>query len=99
VTFTVVDWQRFHGTCSPPQLGGAPANFAYQVGALGARATMVTRVGADDLGREVIKRFERMNLPRDNVQVDHARPTGTVAVTLDEKGIAQYAFAEDSAWE
>jgi fructokinase len=82
-----------------PQLGGAPANFTYHVGVLGARALMVTRVGDDDLGRDVIARFETMNLPSETVQVDLTRSTGTVAVTLDEEGVANYTFAEDAAWD
>jgi len=82
-----------------PQLGGAPANFTHLAAALGARAMMVTRVGDDDLGREVIRRFTQVDLPRDTVQVDLARPTGTVAVTLDEQGVPHYTFAEDAAWE
>lgn len=82
-----------------PQLGGAPANFAYQAAALGANAKVVTRIGEDELGREVIKRFAQMNLPRETVQMDPARPTGTVAVTLDESRVAHYHFPEGVAWE
>lgn len=82
-----------------PQLGGAPANFAYQAAMLGARARMVTRVGEDELGREVIRRFAEAGLSSETVQLDPARPTGTVAVTLDEKGVPHYTFAEDVAWE
>jgi fructokinase len=82
-----------------PQLGGAPANFTHLAAALGARAIMVTRVGHDDLGREVIRRFTQVSLPRDTVQVDLARPTGTVAVTLDGQGVPHYTFADDAAWE
>lgn len=82
-----------------PQLGGAPTNFTYLAAALGARAMIVTRVGNDDLGREVLRRFTQRELPRDTVQIDPARPTGTVAVTLDENGVPHYTFAEDAAWE
>jgi fructokinase len=101
VTFTVVGLGEVLWDVLPtgPQLGGAPANFAYHAAALGARAMMVTRVGDDALGMEVIKRFTQMNLPGDTVQVDPDRPTGTVAVTLDEKGAPHYTFAEDVAWE
>lgn len=101
MTFTVVGLGEVLWDVLPagPQLGGAPGNFAYHAAALGARAMIVTRVGDDDLGREVIRRFAQMNLPRDTVQVDPARPTGTVAVTLDEKKGAHYTFAEDVAWD
>lgn len=82
-----------------PQLGGAPTNFTHLAAALGARAMMVTRVGNDDLGREVLRRFAQRELPRDTVQVDPVAPTGTVAVTLDQNGVPHYTFAEDAAWE
>jgi|SRR5579862_4644025 len=82
-----------------PQLGGAPTNFAYHASILGARAMVVTRVGNDDLGRAALDRFKGMRLPTESVQVDPSRPTGTVTVTLNEKGVAQYVFADDSAWD
>ena len=81
------------------QLGGAPANFAYHAAALGARATMVTRVGNDDFGREVIRRLTQAKLPPETVQVDPARPTGTVTTTLDDEGVARYTLAEEAASE
>lgn len=84
---------------SGPQLGGAPTNFAYQAGALGANASVITRVGSDILGRQVIQRFGKLGLPPDIVQTDLSRPTGTVSVTLSPNGLAHYAFAEDVAWE
>lgn len=101
MTFTVVGLGEVLWDLLPAgrQLGGAPTNFAYQAAALGARAMVVTRVGDDDLGTEVIRRFEQMNLARETVQVDPARPTGTVAVTLDDKGVPNYRFSEDAAWE
>jgi fructokinase len=82
-----------------PQLGGAATNFTYHAGALGARALVVTRVGDDDLGREVIKRFTQLDLSRETIQIDLDRPTGTVGVTLDERGVPHYKFDEDAAWE
>jgi len=101
MSFTVVGLGEVLWDLLPagPQLGGAPTNFTYQAGALGARAMIVTRVGNDDLGREVIERFIKMNLPLETVQVDPVRLTGTVTVTLNEKGVPQYGFAADTAWE
>lgn len=69
-----------------PQLGGAPANFTHLAAALGARAIMVTRVGHDDLGREVIRRFTQVSLPRDTVQVDLAQPTGVARYICSQPG-------------
>jgi fructokinase len=82
-----------------PQLGGAPANFAYHAQALGARARVVTRVGNDRLGQEVLQRFNDMHLPIDTVQIDDQRPTGTVAVSLSAEGVPQFTIHEDVAWD
>ena len=43
-----------------PQLGGAPANFSYHARALGAEGHVITRVGSDDQGREILRRFRDM---------------------------------------
>ena len=81
-----------------PQLGGAPANFAYHCRNLGADARLVTRVGDDDRGRGVFDRFRELGLPTENVQVDPRRPTGTVAVRLDA-GQPHYTICADVAWD
>ena len=82
-----------------PQLGGAPANFSCQAGALGAHAIIVTRVGNDALGRDVMQHFTKMNLPLETIQVDPLRPTGTAIVKVNEKGGAEYEFPDDTAWD
>jgi fructokinase len=101
VTFTVVGLGEALWDLLPagPQLGGAPSNFACHAAALGARAMLVTRVGDDDLGREMTERLAHKGVSRETVQVDPARPTGTVTVAVDEQGVPHYTFAEDAAWE
>jgi fructokinase len=82
-----------------PQLGGAPANFAYHAHALGAHAQVITRVGDDDLGREIIRRFQGMHLPTSAVQVDSRAPTGTAKVSLSGDGLAHFVIEENVAWD
>jgi fructokinase len=86
-----------------PQLGGAPANFAYHAAALGAEAHVITRVGSDDLGHEILRRFRDMGLQHggvpSNVQVDERAPTGTASVTLSGDGLAHFAVQENVAWD
>ena len=65
-----------------PQLGGAPANFAYHAHALGAQTHVITSVGNDDYGREIIRRFQAMDLSDVAVHVDETAATGTAKVTL-----------------
>ncbi len=80
-------------------LGGAPANFAQHARALGADATMISRVGDDDLGREILARFAAANLPASHVTLDPAAPTGTVTVSLGADGQPSYTIHENVAWD
>jgi fructokinase len=82
-----------------PQLGGAPANFAYHAHALGARAQVITRVGKDDYGREVIRRFHDMGLRDTAAQVDETAPTGIAKVELSGNGLAHFTIQENVAWD
>jgi fructokinase len=82
-----------------PQLGGAPANFAYHAHALGAPVKFITRVGNDDYGREVIRRFNEMGLPDTTVQVDELVSTGTAKVALSGDGLAHFTIQENVAWD
>src|SRR5262245_52028822 len=82
-----------------PQLGGAPANFACHARALGANASVITRVGQDELGQRVLKRFAAVGLPLKTVQIDPFAPTGTASVTLNHSGIPRFHFPEDVAWD
>jgi len=82
-----------------PQLGGAPANFAYHAHALGAQAYVITRVGSDDHGREVMRRFRDMGVKPDGIQIDERAPTGTARVTLSGAGLAHFTIQENVAWD
>ncbi len=82
-----------------PQLGGAPANFAYHAQALGARSQVLTRIGVDRFGRDILERFKAMDLPMGTVQLDEEVPTGTVTVTLNGNGVPHFIIHENVAWD
>jgi fructokinase len=82
-----------------PQLGGAPANFAYHANALGAHSYVITRVGEDDYGREIIRRFREMGIRSGAIQVDKQAPTGTATVALSGNGLAHFTVQENVAWD
>ncbi len=44
------------------QLGGAPANFAYHAQALGGRGVVVSYIGDDELGKEILSRLKALGL-------------------------------------
>jgi fructokinase len=80
-------------------LGGAPFNVACHLRAAGLPVTMVSRVGADQLGDEVLRRAALYGVGIDLIQVDPALPTGFVRVTVDETGNASYEVVEPAAWD
>ena len=84
---------------SGPQLGGAPANFAYHAAALGGEGAVASCVGSDELGRAILARLDSLGLDRTAVAIDAAHPTGTVTVELDEAGRPQYTIHENVAWD
>jgi fructokinase len=84
---------------SGPQLGGAPANFAYHAHALGADSQVVTRIGDDERGRDILRRFAEMELPSGNVQIDPTAPTGTAKVTVSGEGLARFTIQDNVAWD
>jgi fructokinase len=79
--------------------GGAPFNFAFHCHQLGHEAVIVSRVGEDDLGRELRERVRELGLSNEFIQTDRRHPTGTVRVELDENGVPSYAIAESVAWD
>jgi fructokinase len=81
------------------QIGGAPANYAYHAGALGAEARAISRVGADPLGRELLTQLDALGVSTQYVQVDDALATGTVAVEIDASGQPHYRITPDVAWD
>src|SRR5947209_661593 len=84
---------------SGAQLGGAPANFAYHAHALGAEAWVVSRVGDDALGREIVQRLEVLGLPVSSIQKDGDAPTGTVSVEMLSGGSHRFTIHENVAWD
>lgn len=84
---------------SGPQMGGAPANFAYHAHALGADARVITRIGQDELGQGILDRIKGVGLSSVGIQKDETAPTGTVTVALDTNGIPQYTIHENTAWD
>ena len=78
-------------------LGGAPANFAYHAGRLGEEGWAVSAVGDDALGREILDLVKSKGL-RNLIAVTD-KPTGTVQVELDDRGVPAYSIMEDVAWD
>ncbi|WP_435022029.1 carbohydrate kinase family protein [Tundrisphaera sp. TA3] len=81
------------------KLGGAPANFAFHAQSLGADARIISRVGDDALGREILEQLQKNGLSIQTIEVDEDAPTGTVEVAVDEQGQPSYTIWEGVAWD
>lgn len=79
------------------KLGGAPANFAYHAGQFGMESYVVSAIGKDEAGEEVLHDFDSVGLNYKLQKV--AYPTGMVDVSLDADGVAQYDIKLDAAWD
>ena len=79
------------------KLGGAPANFAYHVSQFGLDSRVVSAVGDDKLGMEILDNFREKEL---NSMIEIVPyPTGTVQVELDAAGVPCYDIKEGVAWD
>jgi fructokinase len=84
---------------SGKQMGGAPANFAYHASALGENGVVVSRVGKDALGLEILHRLRLLGLSSDFITLDDSCPTGTVTVNVDQDGVPDFTIHKDVAWD
>lgn len=79
------------------KIGGAPANFAYHVSQFGFKSCVVSAVGNDEDGDDIMRIFNQRGL---NTLIERVPfPTGTVQVTLDEKGVPSYEIKKGVAWD
>ena len=75
------------------QLGGAPANFVYHAQKNGAEALLLSALGNDDNGREILDLLKTKNITTDLIQVNE-KNTGTVDIELSSEGIPEYIIHE-----
>lgn len=78
-------------------IGGAPLNVVTHLQRLGVKSNIITKIGKDVLGDEILTFLEQENLS-DRVQIDQNKSTGKVDVTL-KNNQPSYKIVENSAWE
>lgn len=89
-------WDCFGETRRP---GGAPANVAFHANQLGMRGEIITRVGCDPPGDELVRLLARHGLSTKAIQRDSDHPT--CLVTIDGCGADEpvYNIPENVAWD
>lgn len=81
------------------KIGGAPLNVAIRMASLGINTQIISRVGNDEIGKELIQFIEENDVDTSSIQIDETFPTGEVIVRLDSKGSASYTINYPVAWD
>ncbi len=81
------------------RIGGAPFNFAFHLKQLGWPVRFLTRIGDDAEGKTILALLEQHQFNLEDVQIDPVRPTGTVQVSLDARGVPEFDIRTDVAYD
>ena len=81
------------------KIGGAPLNVALRTASLGINAQIISRIGNDEIGKELLHFIEQNGVATDTIQVDENLSTGEVIVQLNDKGSASYTINYPVAWD
>ncbi|MFA6126866.1 MAG: carbohydrate kinase [Bacteroidales bacterium] len=80
------------------QLGGAPCNFAFHARQAGCDSLVISAVGKDKLGDELLQKLHQLDLSDRYIQ-KISFPTSTVSIRLNENGHPDYTIHEQVAWD
>lgn len=79
--------------------GGAPMNVAYHLKKLGVEPALITRIGSDDWGKNLIRLMEEKNISADFFQTDDTLETGKVNATINKNNEVSYEIIKPVAWD
>ncbi|OOG72660.1 carbohydrate kinase family protein [Flavobacterium sp. A45] len=96
VTYGEVLWDVFP---THKKIGGAPLNVALRMKSFGAESTIISKVGSDADGKEIISFLSEKGIDTGILQVSEEYKTGVVNVMINEKGNASYDILYPSAWD
>jgi len=80
-------------------LGGAPANVSYHLTRLGCKASLVSAVGNDFLGEEILRRVAGWGIDTRFISRSPEKQTGVVLVDLSDPHKPNYDIVRDVAWD
>ena len=81
------------------ELGGAPANFIYFAKQFGAESYIISTVGKDVPGNEILAKLNSFGLNTYYVSVNNEHLTGVVDIILDDTGNPDFKIQKNVAWD
>lgn len=79
--------------------GGAPMNVAYHLNQLGMETSLITKVGNDDNGKELLSFLDEKGICGKHCQIDNTYPTSTVEVHINDDNEVRYEIVKPVAWD
>lgn len=79
--------------------GGAPMNVAYHLNRQGKNPALITRIGDDKEGKDLVNLFTAAGVCTDFFQVDEDYGTGKVYATPGENNEITYTIVDPVAWD
>lgn len=79
--------------------GGAPFNVAYHLKKHGADVKIISAVGRDLLGDEILRRVKSWDISTDTIALHQGLPTGYVRAEIGRDGDATYDIVSSVAWD
>lgn len=96
VCFGEVLWDVFP---THKKIGGAPLNVASRLKSLHNEVSIISSIGNDKEGNELLQFVKEKEINIENIQIDTKHKTGVVHVTLDKKGAATYDILFPRSWD
>lgn len=81
------------------QPGGAPMNVAVHLKNLGHNPKMISRIGRDELGKELLNFVSEKGLSIDLIQQGETHLTGVVKANVSDKNEVTYKIVQPVAWD
>lgn len=80
-------------------IGGAPYNVARHLHAFAQHATLITRLGNDDLKDIFLSVLQKAGMDTSGIQLDETHPTGRVMVHMVHHGHHRFEICADQAYD
>lgn len=80
------------------RLGGAPCNFAFHASLFGCESYIVSAVGNDNQGKELIEVVSNLHIESKYIQ-KNSYQTGNVSVKLNKEGHPDYIIHDHVGWD
>jgi len=79
--------------------GGAPMNVAYHLHKLGLHSHLISSIGNDEAGKELLDFLNRIGVGSNWVQIDDNHETSQVLASINEENEVSYEIVAPVAWD